>query len=182
MPIVTTELPIASKLPQTLYEGAFTLSPAGETALYLFIDKTWCANLCHMLGWSREIIHSLKSNWMLGLFMKKLRPDWLCGHAFQWDEKFGAYKVSSTDKMFSADRLIQLAQETQYMLEDADIHTDQWGATKHDEWLDRITDIVSSKANHPIVAELLKNKTPLELHTMLANHGNSIHHQEYPKK
>jgi hypothetical protein len=186
MPVIIHELPFLDKLPPKLYGGNFDLLsvPDQNTAIYIFHDKTWFANLQHMLGWSREIIHSLKSTWMQNLFGggRALRPDWLCGHAFQRVENNITYRISGREgSIVQVNTLIEWASEAQTALEGADIHTDQWGSKTHEGWKDAIRTNLDNK-NHPLIQEIRKARSDLEVHTMLANHGNATHHPQYPAK
>jgi hypothetical protein len=150
--------------------------------LYIFHDKRWCADSKHMLGWAREVIHSLKaSDWMQGMFKKRsLKPEWLVAHAYRW-MKDGTYLISGTEIRLPIKNLIALAQRVQSGLEAADVTIDQWGSSSHEDWHEKIKGHVEAKAaKHPMLAEFLQERSHIEVHTMLANHGNAIHHAEYP--
>jgi hypothetical protein len=183
MPLFITELPIVEKLPQTLYGGSFDLQVIKEhkTGIYMFHDKKWFADLRHMLGWSREIIHSLKGNWMRDIFQSRpLRPDWIHGHAFQRVTDT-SYRISGKKEnaVVAVHILVEWAEFAQDALEKADIHIDQWGSTTHEEWRDAIGKHLDNK-KHPMIQEMRRTKNDIEVHTMLANHGNALHHGEYP--
>ena len=173
MPKVTTWIPEYDKLPRELYGGNFTLvvNPSGQqqTDLYLFHDKRWMANSTHIVGWSREVIHTIAHN-----------PDWLVGHAFQRSGDY--YRLSGTDKMISRDQLIEWAKQAQESLSLSDVKVGQWGDESHSDWPDAISrehDIVvrhhSEKFHRVAVGDDVK------FHVLRCNESNDIHNPEYPK-
>jgi hypothetical protein len=190
--VPTIQIPDYARLPETLYGDVFSLAvdsnqihPAQRNApgLYLFHDGKWFADARHMLGWSREVIHSLQAkSWVEATFKKnRLYPDWLCGHAFQLQAN-GKYQVSGDGRQLETGQLIELASQAQVALEAADVKIDQWGAAGHMDWLRVTAHHVQAKADaHPIVAHILGERNHLEVHTLMANWGNQVHHPKYPK-
>src|SRR6202790_4209627 len=148
------EFPNVEKLPEVIYDGTFSLRVlrnvevfmGKDVGIYYFQDKTWFGDVPHMLGWAREIIHSLETG--------TIRPNWLNGHAFQLKDN-NTYQVSGTATLILVPKLIALAKETQSALEAAGAHTDQWGSSKHEEWLPTIAKHLGEKsAKHPMVKYL----------------------------
>jgi hypothetical protein len=189
----TIEIPDYPKLPSNLLEGYFSLAlnsdaihPSQRNApgLYIFHDKTWFADCRHMLGWSREIIHCVKTAWYSGILTgPAIVPNWLCGHAFRLTpEKYVRYQVSGTDRVLSAKELVTAATLAAKELEAADVHLDQWGCDEHNLWPAFIDRHVQAKVSeHPILEHLSAKHSNRELHILLANWGNQKHHPEYGK-
>lgn len=180
MPIKNVWEPYYDLLPKSLYDGAFILvvNPTGEprSKLYLFHDKTWFANAEHMLGWSREVVHSLTklvaADW----------PHWLLGHAVRLQPD-NSYQLSSSDQRCTSTWLIDKAKEAQILLAAADVKVDQWGHDNNDTWHEAISkelDIVTTSWESKFVRRAVGND--LVYHTMKNNESNGIHHTEYPPK
>jgi hypothetical protein len=188
MPLI--QIPDYAKLPDQLYDGIYThadnspvVHPIMRKAqdLYLFHDNTWCLNATHLLGLSRELIHSLRSNMKNSFIGRRLMPNWLNGHSFRLDES-GKYGLSGTTQLFETGKLISLAEEACKLLEAADVTIDQWGGTSHDHWHEQIKRHVQAKMDaHPLIRDLGSQRSALEMHTLLANWANEVHHPEYGK-
>jgi hypothetical protein len=187
MPLI--QVPDYAKLPDELYGGIYVhadnspvIHPVMRKAqdLYLFHDKTWCLNCTHLLGLSRELIHSLRTPMKNSFIGKKLVPNWLIGHSFRFDEKTGRYGLSGASQTYETGKLISWAEEACRLLEAADVTVDQWGAKSHDHWPEAIKGHVQAKADaHPMIRDIASQRAPLELHTLLANWSNELYHPRY---
>src|SRR5260221_210394 len=182
MPQVVTWIPDYAKIPKEIFGGHFTwidnsLVPGWDgkhTSLYKFHDGTWATDATHMLGFSREIIHTLEHG-----------PNWLVGHAFRLVGK--KYKLSGTDLFFDPAQLIEWAKEAEELLKPADVTVGQWGDKSLDDWPAAITrDIEECNRRaggaHPSIEHHRQAVGDVAFHVSKCNHGNSVHHPEYPKK
>jgi hypothetical protein len=163
------EYPYLDKLPPDLFGKAFVKINDG---LYKFHDATFSIDCRHMLGAARELIHCLTK------LKPEQWPNWLVFNGFK---RVGEqYQLCSTDKKFDKDQMLKWGEEAQAAVEAADVHTDPWGNTSHDEWHENIGNHLP---NDPVMALARKAiPDPLEFYAFLNNWKNSIHHPEYPSK
>ena len=191
MPLQTREVPIWQELPRELYGGAFKLyqNPQWDTswgALYVFHDGQWFADASHLLGWSREVLVTLRQeHWPRSIF-SNIKPDWLVGHAFrhQSDQTTThTYRLNNSYTFLSIAQLVDFAYQAVQELEKADIHTDQWGVKDSTDFLARIKNQIEYNAQFSIfLREYLLHKGYLEAHILSQNHSNLLYHSTYPSR
>lgn len=129
------------------------------------------ADCTHILGWSRELIHSLPHS-----------PNWLMGHAFRRQED-GTYQVSGSDQKVREVDLIAWAKEAQSLLAKADVTLGQWNDTSHEDWPeaikrehDKVIQDHSGKFHRAAIGDDVK------FHVLRCNAANEVHCPEYPNK
>lgn len=168
---------VASKLPQSLSGGAFKLSHTqsdGTGAYYKFHDELWMADTRHLLGWSREALHSLdrtEAPW---------EPHWVFGHSFEFIAP-GRYRLSNSQEEFSKAQLIEIFTKAASDLESAEVSIDQWGHKSHEDWHTNILEQSIMSQGHPLFQLAIDQKiiTPIELWNLCKNHCDFLYHPEY---
>lgn len=189
MPIFTIRSPLYDKLPKELYDGALQvwIAPGGEyehgrPCGYYFQDKTWWCSIEHLIGWSREILHTLKAESLTRHIWVGAKLTWLCGHAFQLDYKAEPlYRVSGTQKRLHSSQLIGFAKSAIELLGEADCTYDQWAGTEDRHLLSAIQKHMEERRGHHwALDDHIERHGHLDAYIRDQNHRNSIHHPRYP--
>jgi hypothetical protein len=189
MPVFTIRSPHYDKLPKELYDGAFQvwIAPGGDyehgrPCGYYFQDRTWWCSTEHLLGWSREILHTLKSDSWTRRIWAGVKLNWLCGVAFQLDGKAEPlYRVSGTQKRVHTADLITFAQNAISLLGEADCTYDQWAGTEDRHFEKAIQKhIEERKGQHWSLADHIERHGYLDTYIRDQNHRNAIWHPSYP--
>ena len=182
-------MPLYEKLPSILYGGAFELwleplefwNPNTIRGWgYYFHDHQWYAHGRELLGWSREILHTIKLNfWQRG----NLKPNWLCGHGFQIHDDV-AYQLSGTARVFPAKQLRVWAEDAIRAFEEADFFYDSWGGIEERHWLSAIQKHMSEgpHASNELIALHCERYGHLEAFIRHQNWSNRLHHPAYVTK
>jgi hypothetical protein len=189
MPTFTIRSPLYDKLPKELYDGAFQawIAPGadyehGRPCGYYFLDRTWWCSTEHLVGWSREILHTLKiDSWTHRVWLG-VKPNWLCGHAFELEGTAEPlYRVSGTTKRLHTSQLIGFAQQALQTLGEADCTYDQWGGTEDRHWLSAIQKHMEErKEQHWALEDHIERHGHLDAFVRDQNHRNKLWHPKYP--
>jgi len=163
------EYPYVHLLPDSFFGGALTKINDG---LYKFHDETWGVDSRHLLGFSREAIHSLEK-----ISDPTKLPIWLFGHALNLKPD-GSYNLSGSDEIFSKDKVLEYSTEVQDKVQGADLKGDQWGAKSHDEWYAMLEDRIAKDPLTVMARQVMPD--PLEFTTFINNWKNTVYHAGYP--
>lgn len=190
MPVTEVHSPYFDKLPKTLFNGAFVLwlAPGGEYEWgrpwgYYFHDRTWWANGAEILGWAREILHTLDIKSWTRTIWADSKLDWLCGHGFRRRvDTYHPYTLSASRDIFSESHLIELSHIAIDALGEADITRDCWAGSEHRHWFSAIRKHLSEGANadDDFLQSHIERHGILDAFIRMENRHNRAWHRQYP--